>query len=533
MKRARFSVIFTVVIAWLVVLLPAISVADNDVSFTASLDGKTENGNVETYIFIAADKETATYNAFWMTLTYDDTALEFVGAEENGRESNAIRHLDASAQNGLLKIAGCGDSITQNAGAIVLKFKPIAKTVSEIRLTSAQISACSELQSDARPATLNEASIAYTVASGYYTVELPSDKGVYGDASVAIGGDYTFRTDPHYSYTFSVKMGTEETTVTDNGNGIYTIKNVTAPLVFSDVSRTPKSYSVSVTGSGKDDVSANDAATYNEAFTFTLSKLPYAEYSVSVFVDGIQVTPSIQNNTYTVAAADVTGAVTISVAKVTAQGTTLVLFVGNGADAVLYGTEQTCKTGEPFSFTLTASEGDEYTVTVNGQVLTPSYGIYTIPAEMVTSSFLTVTVTKLTQVDMTVTVSGYLSGRLQLVRANVTLPIGKTLHYNGKAMYYSSSHGAYLYVVSGVVNESAARQAITVETGTVEVLTMNGDVNGSAKMDINDAQMVYDMCVDIYEFTELPQIMWLRADVNLDGHINVQDSQRLLYLLVK
>ncbi len=533
MKRARFSVIFTVVIAWLVVLLPAISVADNDVSFTASLNGQTKDGNVETYIFIAADEENATYNAFWMTLTYDDTALEFVGATEVDRGEGAQRHLEASAQNGLLKIAGCGDSITQNAGAVVLKFKPIVKTVSEIRLTSAQISARSELRSDARPATLNEASIAYTVASGYYTVELPSDKGVYGDASVAIDGDYTFRTDPHYSYTFSVKMGSETVSVVDKGDGIYTIKNVTAPLVFSDVSRTPKSYSVSVTGSGKDDVSANDTATYNEAFTFTLSKLPYAEYSVSVFVDGIQVTPSIENNTYTVAADDVTGAVTISVAKVTAQGTTLVLFVGNGADAVDGGTEQTCETGEPFSFTLTASEGDEYTVTVNGQVITPKDGIYTIPADMVTSSFLTVTVTKLTQVDMTVTVSEYLSGRLQLVKANVTLPIGKTLHYNGKAMYYSSSHGAYLYVIPCGVSEATARQAITVETGTVEVLTMNGDVNGSAKMDINDAQMVYDMCVDIYEFTELPQIMWLRADVNLDGHIDVQDSQRLLYLLVK
>ena len=48
-------------------------------------------------------------------------------------------------------------------------------------------------------------------------------------------------------------------------------------------------------------------------------------------VDGVRVELSREGDSYTIAGKDVTGPVTITVAKVTEAGTTLVLFIGSGA----------------------------------------------------------------------------------------------------------------------------------------------------------------------------------------------------------
>lgn len=78
-----------------------------------------------------------------------------------------------------------------------------------------------------------------------------------------------------------------------------------------------------------------------------------------------------------------------------------------------------------------------------------------------------------------------------------------------------------------------ARNAIGTVTGQVETLVVDGDANGSGVLDVNDAQMIYDMYMDKYKLDELTQTMWLRADVNGDRSVNVQDVQCLLELLVK
>ena len=62
---------------------------------------------------------------------------------------------------------------------------------------------------------------------------------------------------------------------------------------------------------------------------------------------------------------------------------------------------------------------------------------------------------------------------------------------------------------------------------------VDGDANGSGVLDVNDAQMIYDMYMNVYTLDELDQTMWLRADVNGDRSVNVQDVQYLLKLLVE
>ena len=109
--------------------------------------------------------------------------------------------------------------------------------------------------------------------------------------------------------------------------------------------RTPKIYSVTVAGSGSGDVQAAATATYGQDFHFAVNQTELMQYAVSAVVGGRRVSLTNVGNTYTIAGQDVTGPVTITVAKVTADGTTLVLFVGSGAADVDGGTEQTCRSG--------------------------------------------------------------------------------------------------------------------------------------------------------------------------------------------
>ena len=217
----------------------------------------------------------------------------------------------------------------------------------------------------------------------------------------------------------------------------------------------------------------------------------------------------------------------------TEAGTTLVLFIGSGAADVDGGQEHTCRGGAAYSFTVKEEENCDYVVMVGGQTITGSNGTYTIPASLVTGSILTVSVTKTTRLSMDVKVTEYLSGRLWLVEASVSVPVGKTLVYKNIPMYYSSGRRAYMCVVDGPVTPEEARNAIGTVTGQVETLVVDGDANGSGVLDVNDAQMIYDMYMNVYTLDELDQTMWLRADVNGDRSVNVQDVQYLLKLLVE
>lgn len=514
----------------LLALMTAVAAGDSTGPYTASISsGKCKNGKVSVAVFVGS--ETAkSYNAFWLTLAYDTNALEFteaVGSEplEDKRE------LQVSAKNGVITVAGCGDSISTDRCAVLLRFKVNTNCVTKVQLLDARVSDRSQSKSDAKPAKLDKDRYAYTIANGCYLVALPANMGLYGDAAVAAGGNYTFQTDPHYNYTFTAAVGDDPATVIDNNGGSYTVQNVTGPLKISNVKRTPKIYSVTVAGSGSGDVQAAATATYGQDFRFTVNQTALMQYAVSAVVDGRRVSLTNVGNTYTIAGEDVTGPVTITVAKVTADGTTLVLLVGSGAEEVAGGTEQTCRSGSDFNFTLNADESCDYVVLVEGQTLQGAGGQYTIPANLVSGAILTVSVTKTTRLTADVRMSEYLSGRVWLVEASLTVPVGKMLTYDGAPMLYVPARGAYMYVVDAEPTTEQARRAISTAVGQANSLTINGDANDSGLLDVNDAQLVYDMCMRMYDLNDLTQPMWLRADANGDQTIDILDVQCILQSL--
>ena len=67
--------------------------------------------------------------------------------------------------------------------------------------------------------------------------------------------------------------------------------------------------------------------------------------------------------------------------------------------------------------------------------------------------------------------------------------------------------------------------------GQANSLTVNGDANNSGLLDVNDAQLVYDMCMRMYDLNNLTQPMWLRATANGDQTIDILDVQCILQSL--
>ena len=516
--------------ALLLALMTAVAAGDSTGPYTASISsGKCKNGKVSVAVFVSS--ETAkSYNAFWLTLAYDTNVLEFTEAVGN-EPLKDNRELQVSAKNGVITVAGCGDSISTDRCAVLLHFKVNTNCVTKVQLLEARVSDRSQSQFDAKPAKLDKEASVATVTNGCYLVELPANMGLYGDAAVAAGGNYTFQTDPHYNYTFTATVDDTSLEVADNGDGSYTVQNVTGPLKIINVKRTPKIYSVTVAGSGSGDVQAAATATYGQDFQFTVNQTALMQYAVSAVVDGRRVSLTNVGNTYTIAGEDVTGPVTITVAKVTADGTTLVLFVGSGAEDVAGRTEQTCRSGSDFNFTLNADESCDYVVLVEGQTLQGAVGRYTIPANLVSGAILTVSVTKTTRLTADVRVSECLSGRVWLVEASLTVPVGKMLTYDGAPMLYVPARGAYMYVVDAEPTTEQARRAISTTVGQADSLTVNGDANDSGLLDANDAQLVYDMCMRMYDLNDLTQPMWLRADANGDQTIDILDVQCILQSL--
>lgn len=517
--------------ALLLALMTAVAAGDSTGSYTAYLWGKCDDGTAKVTVFInSVTEEETTYNAFWLTLAYDANALEFIKAASS-TPSEGSRELEAKAKNGVITVAGCGGNISTSGYAVMLYFKVNTSGVTKVQLLEARVSDRSQSKSDAKPAKLDKDRYAYTIANGCYLVALPADMGLYGDAAVAAGGNYTFQTDPHYDYTFTATVGDDPATVIDNSGGSYTVQNVTGPLKISNVKRTPKIYSVTVAGSGSGDVQASATATYGQDFHFAVNQTELMQYAVSAVVDGRRVSLTNVGNTYTIVGQDVTGPVTITVAKVTADGTTLVLFVGSGAEEVAGGTEQTCRSGSAFTFTLNADESCDYVVLVEGQTLQGAGGQYTVPANLVSGAILTVSVTKTTRLTADVRVSEYLSGRVWLVEASLTVPVGKMLTYDGAPMLYVPARGAYMYVVDAEPTTEQARRAISTAVGQADSLTVNGDANNSGLLDVNDAQLVYDMCMRMYDLNDLTQPMWLRANANGDQTIDILDVQCILQSL--
>lgn len=536
-------------------LLPA-SASGEDPKYYVSLDSTATSAEVNkpvaVALFMGQDPGDLAYNTFFFQFSYDAEKLDFANAAiGNSSETPAI--INDNSDAGLLTIGGYGEPRSDRF--ITLNFTVKAAGEATVKLVKAQMDVRANAAKDAQTASVPAGqSGTVTILCGGFPVVLPDC--ATGDAYVTANGDYTFTANPGYDYGFSATVNDEYIDVIDNGDGSYTIKNVTGKLVISANSTpTVKTYAVTVKGDGSGDVSAPTSATHGQNYTFTVTQAANYDYAVAVTVNGQPVTCTVSNSgsnayTYTIPAKSVTGPVVITVKKTLPSGTTMITFNGNGtSDEWQKGVSRVISNGSDFDFYTDQHDGFDYSISAAGQSgiipvsetgKTGEIGVkYTIPGQYITGGIITITITKAQHFDWNVIVSPYVDtdgSTIWLITASPDPKPEETksLYYGGKPMLWSEKYKSYAWLLLSSKSQDTvkadAEAAITIKENAVTSIEYSGDVNGTGRIDINDAQYIYDLYNTKHSALDMEK--FLRCDVNGNREVSVDDVQAVVSLLL-
>lgn len=537
-------------------LLPA-SASGEDPKYYVSLDSTATSAEVNkpvaVALFMGQDPGDLAYNTFFFQFSYDAEKLDFANAAiGNSSETPAI--INDNSDAGLLTIGGYGEPRSDRF--ITLNFTVKAAGEATVKLVKAQMDVRANAAKDAQTASVPAGqSGTVTILCGGFPVVLPDC--ATGDAYVTANGDYTFTANPGYDYGFSATVNDEYIDVIDNGDGSYTIKNVTGKLVISANSTpTVKTYAVTVKGDGSGDVSASTSATHGRNYTFTVTQAANYDYAVAVTVNGQPVTCTVSNSgsnayTYTIPAKSVTGPVVITVKKTLPSGTTMITFNGNGtSDEWQKGVSRVISNGSDFDFYTDQHDGFDYSISAAGQSgiipvsetgKTGEIGVkYTIPGQYITGGIITITITKAQHFDWNVIVSPYVDtdgSTIWLITASPDPKPEETksLYYGGKPMLWSEKYKSYAWLLLSSKSQDTvkadAEAAITIKENAVTSIEYGGDVNGTGHIDINDAQYIYDLYNAKHSALDMEK--FLRCDVNGNREVSVDDVQAVVSLLLR
>lgn len=521
--------------------------------YTVAVSGNTTiqtDGEAEVKLNIThSDANETSYAAYSMKVSYNKDVLTY----KSFSDADATVTDDG---NGNLTIYRYGKDLTLGQN-LTLSFAGKAGGTGEVKVTEAKIDKSENALKDAPAATVTGSA---TITVGQtYTVNRDTNV-VDGNPKAEAGKDYTFKlangldgSCMTVSYTVG---GVDKGTLTQGADGSYTIPagEITGDITITAVGKT---YTVAKAGTGADDVALNgNTATYGTNYTFTLTPEANYAYTVTVTAGGKTVTPTLDadGKTYTINGKDITGDVVITVTKEANKAQ--INFAGSGvADVVNGSASQIVEPGQDFKFsihkedgyayTVTAAKADDTTVTVkdNGD------GTYTIAgADIAAGDVITVTVEKkLIETKYTIEVNEYvkLNGKaVFLITAKLAdsakLSDGKVLAYGNNAMFQNAERydGAYAYLVISdkmldeVKAEAEKAGQITEVNGIAQTFNVNGDVNGTGLVDINDAQLVYNIYNTKYDSFETTTMkMFLAADVNKDREVSALDAAAVVALI--
>lgn len=512
----------------------------------------------------SSEKGITGFNAYDMTFTYDPAALTL------NTTSNAAANLTVEDNDGTVRVRRYG--ATQALGeALALEFTAKATASSTVKLTNAKFDLdANSINFDAPDAAISDADT--VVNANNFTVTLPDAFTSDETRLVPNGGSFTFKpVDSHYTYTFTVKMGDTVTEgLTFGANDTYTIENISGNVEVTYTGKTPKQYDVKYiiyndTELEKDVTKGPETVTYLNDYSFGIT--PRAGYSYKVvyevdngdkFVHTVIAVPTANDDgtlTYTIPGKEIVGGVKIWISANTESGIPVV-FTGNGAEDAASGNASSMGKNMPYYFTLNQRESCDYTVTAYYQPLnTPTAskrpatvrslgnGKYVVEAVNYNDYLyvyahswnLVVKVEKVSHSAEEVTVSKYLElndKTMMLVTVKGTPEGGSAFTYDGNTMYKVNAYGTDQYAWLVIVDkgqtltqeEAAAKVAISAADNVVTI-TPSFDVNMTGKVDVNDAQLVYDMYNGAYsDFTKVSVEKFLRADVNATKAVDHTDA---------
>lgn len=520
------------------------------------------------------------FNAYDMTFTYDPAALTLNTA------SDAAANLTVEDNNGTVRVRRYGETAPLGE-ALTLDFTAKKGTSSTVTLTAAKFDLdANSINFDAPAATIADAD---TTVTGLWNVTLPEGfRSAGGVDTVENGGDFTFTApDAHYDYTLNVTTNGKTEEVIMKGNKSYTIENVTDNVTVTEKSRTAKTYTLKFVVDDRStgtlgttpltlaDLGITDETVevqYPNNYEFTV-KFPgtgrYFGATISPdknrFVKPLGDVSENGDCTYTLDGSKLTGdengEITITINVYAWRNQITIGVGGNGAEDFDNGNELTCYPTENYTFTVNKSEYYDYTVTatywakkLSGNWDTVSLtvrdngdGTYTIVRmpEIIERYELanvdvTITITKTAKAVDPDAVAAYeyvqLDGKtVVLVTVTGRPGSGKVFTYDGNAMFKANNYGWDLYSWLLILDKGEALDVdalkadviskLALDDGTATTISQVYDVNKSGVVDINDAQLVYDIYNGTYpDFSKVSMEKFLLADVNCDKMVNSADA---------
>lgn len=524
---------------------------DNDVKLTGNIiDVTVKSSEAKGYtVSMGADKQVASgqiveipvtignndgknaYNAYDMTFSFDPTILTL------NMEATSIEGYRVIPGSGTVRIVRYGKA-AELGDALTLNFTAAGQGQSAVKVTAAYVDTnTNAIELDAPAAIVLKDTTTVTVSG--YTVSLPDDftRTDAEGSVIEAGGNLTFvPKDPNYDYTVTVTVGGETVTPTIDANGTYTVPNVNGNVVVTS-SKTAKTFNVTL----GDDTTGEATATYMKDYTFKLTPATGYTYNMTVTIGGKACTGfAAQKNddgttTYTIPGADVTGDIVINSNKqVKPLETYQVSFAGNGAGEATG--ESTVQEKANYTFTVAKQENFEYTITatMGGKDVTVTEGANNTYTIANVTGNLVITIEKKSTLTMEVTVSKYVemdNKTVFLVTVTGTPEEGKAFAYGDNVMYKTTAYGENVYSWLVIVDKNEAFTVATAEaninqaSATAEEVKQSYDVNETGVVDINDAQLTYDIYSGKYtDFEKVSVRKFLRADVNLDKAVNSTDA---------
>lgn len=517
----------------------------------------------------SSEKNITGFNAYDMTFTYDPTALTL-----NTKTGDAA-NLTVEDNNGTVRVRRYG--ATQALGeALALDFTAKATATSTVKLTNAKFDLdANSINFDAPDAAISDADT--VVNANNFTVTLPDAFTSDETRLVPKGGSFTFKpVDSHYTYTFTVKMGDTVTEgLTFGADDTYTIENISGNVEVTYTGKTPKQYDVEYVFGDKDpllekDVTKGpDKATYLQDYSVIVTPRAGLSYWIHYEIhypngtrsDQVSLTPVANADgtiTYTIPGSKIDGTVYFIISTRTNDEYPgyAVLVTGNGAEDQAPGNGTSVPRDMPYYLRLNERENCTYKVTAYYQPLSSTSTAVNMPAKVRSlgngkyvvdpipytklsqyaySWRLVVNVEKVSQNAEEVSVSRYLElndKTMMLITVKGTPEGGKAFTYDGNTMYKVNAYGTDQYAWLVIVDkgqtltqeEAAAKVAISAADNVVTI-TLGFDVNMTGKVDVNDAQLVYDMYNGTYsDFTKVSVEKFLRADVNATKVVDHTDA---------
>lgn len=520
------------------------------------------------------------FNAYDMTFTYDPAALTLNTA------SDAAANLTVEDGGGTVRVRRYGETAPLGE-ALTLDFTAKKGAASTVTLTEAKFDLdANSINFDAPAATIADAD---TTVTGLWNVTLPDGfRSAGGVNTVEDGKDFTFTApDAHYDYTLNVTTNGKTDQVTMKGNNSYTIENVTDNVTVAEVSRTAKTYTLKFVVDDRSveylqrepltlaDLGITDETVevqYPNNYEFTV-KFPgtgrYFGATISPdknrFVKPLGDVSENGDCTYTLDGSKLTGdengEITITINVYAWRNQITIGVGGNGAEDFAKDNALTCYPTENYTFTVNKSEYYDYTVTatywqkklsgiwdtVRLTVRDNGDGTYTIVRmpEIIERYELanvdvTITITKTAKAVDPDAVAAYKyveldSKTVVLVTVTGRPGSGKVFTYDGNAMFKANNYGWDLYSWLLILDKGEALDVdalkadviskLALADGTATTINQVYDVNKSGVVDINDAQLVYDIYNGTYgDFTKVSMEKFLLADVNCDKMVNSADA---------